>query len=1205
MNALHKWCVKSLAVLLVGLIIWGANFTYLLPDNISLAGQTELLNDRAADIINARPLSAENFILTEGLSGAGQMVGLADTGLDRGSLTDLHPDLQNEPDGKPRVISLKSYTDRDLPDDPHGHGTHMAATIVGSGKASNGEYRGIAPGASLYFQALLDSRGNFAVPYRISDLFAPAHANGVRVHVNGWGTNGNQYSATTAEIDEFIYKHPEFLAIFGAGNSGPAAGSLSNEANSKNALVVGSSQIPRPALSLESRYADQLASTSSQGPTRDGRIKPDLVAPGSAVISACSRLTESNFTPNEKYTRMGGTSMAAAVSGGAAAVLRQYLEQKGETTPSSALIKALLINGARRSGGEYSGAGFGIIDLAGTILALQEGSFGMIDSVVQQDKEDFYFYKVMDNNSPFKATLVWTDPAASSGAEDTLVNDLDLVVEAPDGTIYRGNDFNNRGTSDQVNNTEQVYIPAPLPGNYRITVKGAGLQEGFTHQKFALVMGQPLTEKEVASGRNSQIYTHDGQKISTDKAVLYDVRDGKKETGSEVSPGSIAYIGSKSIYLFGRTWNSGGVQLLPTPGGDLVMEMNPSYRDGGFYLDPGYEPGEIVKVNKRELNQIEEFPVGAPVEAVVDPLRQTLTRVNVDYEEIEARLLSFDLERRTITLINDRKAYHLAPWATGNFVDKMVDCSQQEAAYGYAENVELEKLVPGMKVSLLITPKTRIVHYVKAERQLVVGRVNSVEEDNTIKLDTGVVYKIIPDSTIINKDGQKADLKDIKPNDVLTGFLLSDTDSFLQVNVNSTVNYGRILYFNNREKTLHLLTTDNHFVQYQVNSEAETYRHGVAFDTALLAPGSWVRVTGSPLDGNVRRIDVADSYGKTIKRLEYYDANTKLLHMTDGSVYRYFPSTLVTKDGYWLMPEDLLPGEKLSLTLLSAPVPYDNYLAAAEVDSPWKPEPPVLKAEAYVLNGVLIIQGSTTANRVVLYRQDGSRKLLPVDETGQFSTLTRPLEDESSLEVVAISSANKGIAGQEINLKPYPEKTGNIELNDITGHPAQADIQQLFNRGIVHGYDDGTYRPGQPVTRLEFVQMIAAETNGSTNIWPPAVPFQDTAAIPIWSLNSIDKLRQRGILQGYPDGTLRPFQYITRAEVAVILDRTFIWPDANQAGNPLLPSEVSWPLWAGPAISRSYGQGLFPWSDLMADRPVSRAEAAQILSRVYAVFNPN
>ncbi len=93
---------------------------------------TQLLNDRSQQIIGADLLSAPGFVTPAGLTGRGQVVAVADSGIDKGSMEDIHPDLASQPGQKPKIIMLKSWAGRLIADDPVGHGTHMAGTIAGS-----------------------------------------------------------------------------------------------------------------------------------------------------------------------------------------------------------------------------------------------------------------------------------------------------------------------------------------------------------------------------------------------------------------------------------------------------------------------------------------------------------------------------------------------------------------------------------------------------------------------------------------------------------------------------------------------------------------------------------------------------------------------------------------------------------------------------------------------------------------------------------------------------------------------------------------------------------------------------------------------------------------------------------------------------------------------------------------------------------------
>lgn len=463
-------------------------------------GGRGFLTDRAADIIGARPLAAPGLVAPAGLTGRGEIVGLADSGLDAGSISDIHPDLQGAPGQMPKVVMLKSWAGRERADDPVGHGTHMAGIIAGIGAASNGQYRGIAPGASIYFQGLLNSRGEMAIPEDLSRLFRPAYEAGVRIHVDGWGGGPNAYRDAAAQIDSFVRLHPDFLPIFGAGNSGPVQGSLTAEANSKNALVVGASESVRPAFSPDANDARRQADFSSRGPTGDGRFKPDILAPGTGIVAPRSRLVEGNFPENDGYMVQDGTSQAAAVAGGAAAILRQYLKSIGFADPSAALMKAALVGCAWTPPEGPTDAFPGILDLAGTVLALEEKTMHLVDygDGLAMGQEMTFQVTVTVAAAPFRATLAWTDPAPAPGAEAALVNDLDLVVIAPDGLQFFGNDYTGAGKADRRNNLEKVYIKDPAPGTYIVKVRAAAVNESALPgtrqpvQDFALAFGQPL-----------------------------------------------------------------------------------------------------------------------------------------------------------------------------------------------------------------------------------------------------------------------------------------------------------------------------------------------------------------------------------------------------------------------------------------------------------------------------------------------------------------------------------------------------------------------------------------------------------------------------------------------------------------------------------------------------------------------------------------
>ena len=253
---------------------------------------------------------------------------------------------------------------------------------------------------------------------------------------------------------------------------------------------------------------------SSRGPTDDGRIKPDVVAPGSNILSTKSQATYVSggwgAGPNGYYQYMGGTSMATPLTAGAVALIRQFYTDLKGITPSAALLKATVINSATDLyPGQYASPleqqprlpnnaqGWGRVNVAnatdGTHAWQDIADAGGLATGGSQS----YHYESC-GASAFKVTLVWTDyPGATSAARE-LVNDLDLVVTAPDGTTtYRGNVFSNGwsatgGSADRINNVESVYLPSPTAGNWAITVNGYNVPNGSSgKQGYALVVDRP------------------------------------------------------------------------------------------------------------------------------------------------------------------------------------------------------------------------------------------------------------------------------------------------------------------------------------------------------------------------------------------------------------------------------------------------------------------------------------------------------------------------------------------------------------------------------------------------------------------------------------------------------------------------------------------------------------------------------------------
>lgn len=466
----------------------------------------------------------------KGYTGANQIGAFADTGLDTGDMETLHEDLRG------RVISgqalgIYSYSW----EDPNGHGTHVAGSIAGRGVHSGGVLKGGAYNSTLVAQGMWSDRlENFTVPSKLSVLFDGALKEGALVHNNSWGSvlSPGSYDASAAEVDDWTYHHPEMLVVFAAGNSGADkdkngridGGSLATPGTSKNALTVGASenvtytggvQVPLkklnaarelwPAEPLYSSHPSDnlngLAMFSSRGPTMDGRIKPDLVAPGSNILSLRSQVEsaiELWGAYDSNYVWSGGTSMAAPLVSGAALICREILlKKRGITKPSAALMKALLMNstvdmfpGQFGEVGEENGQeilshrpnadqGFGRLAVDRLVEA-SEGAMLWDHTGIQQGQEFEVEFTVPAGKRVY-ANLVWSDPPATPNAGKALVNDLDL-------DFYREGELISKN-EDRLNNFETLEIGDLSGGLYKIKIRAHRvLQTGAEKQPFALVI---------------------------------------------------------------------------------------------------------------------------------------------------------------------------------------------------------------------------------------------------------------------------------------------------------------------------------------------------------------------------------------------------------------------------------------------------------------------------------------------------------------------------------------------------------------------------------------------------------------------------------------------------------------------------------------------------------------------------------------------
>ncbi len=245
------------------------------------------------------PLIRAPQVWERGFTGRGIKVAVLDTGIDY-----QHPDFAG------RILAFTSFVGGDGRDD-HGHGTHVAGIIAGSGEASGGRYRGVAPEALLLSAKVLKADGSGLM----SDVMAGiewAVEQGAKIINLSLGSPGpcDGTDALSAMCDAAVKLGVVVCAA--AGNDGPASGTIGSPGCAREVITVGASD-----------DNDQVASFSSRGPTADGRVKPDILFPGVGIVSCRASGTSMGNPLDNFYTSASGTSMATPHASGVAALLLQ------------------------------------------------------------------------------------------------------------------------------------------------------------------------------------------------------------------------------------------------------------------------------------------------------------------------------------------------------------------------------------------------------------------------------------------------------------------------------------------------------------------------------------------------------------------------------------------------------------------------------------------------------------------------------------------------------------------------------------------------------------------------------------------------------------------------------------------------------------------------------------------------------------------
>lgn len=403
-----------------------------------------------------------------------------------------------------------------------GHGTHVAGILAGSSFSGAHDNLGIADQARIAFMdigtqsaACAGQSGcavQLATPAKASDLLESQRSVGAKIFSFSWGTPGSDYSAQARDLDDFIYQNPDVLVVVAAGNSGESAdsGTISSPSGAKNVISVGASlnaadsfgDVACPAVFNEF----SVASFSSSGPTSDGRLKPDVVAPGMRVVSSQSEKPGST-AKTAATCSLQGTSQSTPVVTGMAVLLFEWLRDgwwKHGTKNSAyamdsipaALLKALIIHSGeplqRRLAALDAVVSCGQIEKDASTLTTFPSIFQGYGKPNMSNIVDFsaanaagdgttalYFLpnstegsepRVAHNQSviisftvskdvDLRTTLVWTDPPGSVRSTTQLQHDLDLSVRIRNGSAsFFPVTAPNATGRDDMNNVEVVLV---------------------------------------------------------------------------------------------------------------------------------------------------------------------------------------------------------------------------------------------------------------------------------------------------------------------------------------------------------------------------------------------------------------------------------------------------------------------------------------------------------------------------------------------------------------------------------------------------------------------------------------------------------------------------------------------------------------------------------------------------------------------------
>ncbi|WP_410789813.1 S8 family serine peptidase [Kribbella sp. C-35] len=658
-----------------------------------LDGKRKLLLDQSVPQIGG-PVAWQ-----AGYTGKGVSVAVLDSGVDA-----THPDLATQ------IAGEKNFTTESA-DDLVGHGTHVASTIAGTGAASDGRYKGVAPDARIYDGKICEVWGCDESAILAGMEWA---ANEVKAKIVNLSIGG-QDTPELDPVEEAVNRltaQSGTLFVIAAGNEGPGDGTISSPGSADAALTVGNVT-----------KQDQLNETSSRGPrVGDSALKPDVTAPGTDIVAAKSKDSSIGEPVGDQYLRLSGTSMATPHTAGAAAIL---LQEHPSWTPAE--VKAALMGSAKVAADQTAfQQGAGRIDLTTAIkqsVVAESGnvSFGKASYPHSDDQpvtRDLTFRNLGDAAVTLSLTSVLNGPDGAAAPAGALKLSADSVtvpaggtasVQATSDTALGGADGLYSGRIMATGGGQTVVVPVGVDKEgptYNLTVKlirpdGApdpdypmtltGIDND-QHDMYSpdetgtvtlrLPQGEYTVDQfqEFERGPEDWIFfilTAPSVKLTSDQTVVLDARKAKpvttsvpkadaKQANSDIGfdrkTKDGTYIYSAGGFLSGTmyTYSAGPRLSAAELTGHVTSQWGVRGADGLFTNTPylygiaNYFPGEFPTGFDRQVKQSDLATVDSTVNATADPrVFRMLHPVMPDGGGGWARVIRLDVPRTIRYYLDD------------------------------------------------------------------------------------------------------------------------------------------------------------------------------------------------------------------------------------------------------------------------------------------------------------------------------------------------------------------------------------------------------------------------------------------------------------------------------------------------------------------------------------------------------------------------